>query len=167
MWVVRTKALSPRCEDASCSKCSSHHFHHPLSRRPAVTCFTQCLLSRGPPDSRVSEAKPQHCLLSQLGPLHTVTLGGYSTTPSSWSCYVPPLPWPHAAGHSPCPENTGLVYIRKAGQTCVLSNGDYVVALPCLGPALWLGDLWLSKKPTPASRGESNFLFDIRILRVK
>lgn len=86
--------------------------------------------------------------------------------PSSRSCCVPPLPWPHAAGHSPCPENTGLAYIRKAGQTCVFSNGDYVVALPCLGPALWLGDLWLSKKPTPAARGESNFLFDIRILRV-
>lgn len=49
----------------------------------------------------------------------------------------------------------------------MLSNGDYVVALPCLGPALWLGDLWLSKKPPPAARGESNFPFDSRILRVK
>lgn len=48
----------------------------------------------------------------------------------------------------------------------MFSNGDYVVALPCLGPALWLGDLWLSKKPTPAARGECNFLYDIRILRV-
>lgn len=81
MWVVRTKALSPRCGDASCSKCGSRPLHHPPLRRPAATCFTQRLFSRGPPDSRISEAKPQHCLLSQLVPLHTVTLGGYSTTP--------------------------------------------------------------------------------------
>lgn len=48
----------------------------------------------------------------------------------------------------------------------MLSNEDYVVALPCLGSALWLGDLWLSEKSPPAAWGESNFLSDIRTLRV-
>lgn len=80
MWVVRTKALSPRCGAASCSKCSSCHLHPP-TKEASGHLFPQRLLSRGPPDSRASEAKPQHCLLSQLGPLHIVTLGGCSTTP--------------------------------------------------------------------------------------
>lgn len=48
----------------------------------------------------------------------------------------------------------------------MLSNDDYVVALPCLGSALWLRDLWLSEKSPPAAWGELNFLSDIRTLRV-
>lgn len=49
----------------------------------------------------------------------------------------------------------------------MLSNGDYVVALPCLGSALWLGDLWFSEKPSAAAWGESNFLSNTGTLRVK
>lgn len=46
-------------------------------------------------------------------------------------------------------------HIRSSGQACVLSDGICLVALPHLGPALWLGGLWLPEEPLPATGGKS------------